>query len=587
MVMESNIGQRANDGNSVPGEHAMSSAFIPAPLPTPNLEKRRHQIYPVLDDDDLQHVRQFGAEQRYRDGQAVFEAGQPRPAILFVLRGELLLRRHDGFGVNEEMALLGRGQFSGEEGQLAGRPAMEDGFAVGELETLALSSESLRMLLVAQAELGERIVRSLILRRVILMQKNSGGPVIIAPHGHPGIRDLERFLASNAHPYSLHDPAHDPAAAALAEGLRPGPDDWPLVFCPGTEPKRNPSLAELGRCIGLLQECDPAKVWDVAVVGGGPAGLATAVYAASEGLSVVVLETFSYGGQAAASARIENYLGFPTGISGSALTGRAYVQAEKFGVEVAIPASATCLDRNVDRHSSPLRMTLCDGLGTVHARSVVLACGARYRRPSLANLKRLEGRGVYYWASSLETRLCKGHEVILVGGGNSAGQAAVFLAGHAARVHVLVRRDGLAATMSNYLIERIAATPNISLHTCAEIAGLVDTDKGLERVQVRDLRTGLETDYDIRHVFLFIGADPNTGWLHGSDIEVDRNGFICTGGDVTVARDQPRKMLETSMPGVFAIGDVRAGSTKRVAAAVGEGAAVVAQIHQYLGEAGA
>lgn len=513
-----------------------------------------------------------------------FEAGQARPAILFILAGQLLLRRHDGLGVNEPLALLGPGQFSGEEGQLAGRPAMEDGSAVGELEVLALSSDALRTLLIAQAELGERIVRALILRRVSLMQKNSGGPVIVAPHGHPGIRDLERFLAANGHPYSLHDPAADPVAASLAERLRPGPDDWPLVFCPGTEPKRNPSLAELGRCIGLLQACDPDKVWDVAVVGGGPAGLATAVYAASEGLSVVVLETFAYGGQAAASARIENYLGFPTGISGGALTGRAYVQAEKFGVEVAIPASAACLDRDGDL----LRVCLCNGGGTLHARSVVLACGARYRRPSLANLKRLEGRGVYYWASSLETRLCKGREVILVGGGNSAGQAAVFLAGHAARVHLLVRRDGLAATMSSYLVERIPATSNIDLHACTEIAGLVDGEHGLERVQVRDLRTGLETEFDIGHVFLFIGADPNTGWLQGSEVELDRNGFICTGNDVTAGATRPaRKMLETSMPGVFAIGDVRAGSTKRVAAAVGEGAAVVSQIHQYLGQQGA
>lgn len=232
-----------------------------------------------------------------------------------------------------------------------------------------------------------------------------------------------------------------------------------------------------------------------------------------------------------------------------------------------------------------LRIALCDGLGEVHARSVVLACGARYRRPSLANLKRLEGRGVYYWASSLETRLCKGHEVILVGGGNSAGQAAVFLAGHAARVHMLVRRDGLAATMSSYLVERIAAAPNIVLHTCAEIAGLVDTGQGLERVQVRDLRTGLETDFDIRHVFLFIGADPNTGWLQGGPVELDRNGFICSGSDVTVVPGaRPRRMLETSLSGVFAIGDVRAGSTKRVAAAVGEGAAVVSQVHQHLAE---
>lgn len=551
----------------------------PAPLPSANLEQRRHQIYPVLCEVDLLHVRQFAETRRYRDGEAVFEAGQSAPAVLFILSGELLLRRHDGFGVNQPMALLGPGQFSGEEGQLAGRAAMEDAYAVGALEALALSSESLRMLLIAQAELGERIVRAMILRRVALMQNNSGGPVIIAPHGHPGIRDLERFLSSNGHPYSLHDPALDPAAAAMAERLDAGPDDWPLVICPSATPKRNPSLAELGACIGLLQQCVPGKVWDVAVVGGGPAGLATAVYAASEGLSVVVLETFSYGGQAAASARIENYLGFPTGISGGALTGRAYVQAEKFGVEVAIPASAAGLEAEGDR----LRITLCEGLGEVQARSVVLACGARYRRPSLANLKRLEGRGVYYWASSLETRLCKGHEVILVGGGNSAGQAAVFLAGHAARVRMLVRRDGLAATMSSYLVERIAATPNIDLHTCAEIAGLVDTEQGLERVQVRDLRTGLETDFDIRHVFLFIGADPNTGWLHGSAVELDRNGFICSGSDVTArAGVRPRRMLETSMSGVFAIGDVRAGSTKRVAAAVGEGAAVVSQIHQHL-----
>ena len=543
----------------------------PAPLPSANLEKRRHQIYPVLDEDDLRHVRQVGALRCYADGEAVFEAGQARPAILFILRGQLLLRRHDGLGLDEPLALLGPGQFSGEEGQLAGRPAMEDGWAVGELDALALSSEALR----------ERIVRALILRRMLLMHKNSGGPVIVAPHGHPGIRDLERFLSANAHPYSLHDPASDAAAAALAERLRPGPDDRPLVFCPGAEPKRSPSLAELGRCIGLLQECDPGKVWNVAVVGGGPAGLATAVYAASEGLSVVVLETFAYGGQAAASARIENYLGFPTGISGGALTGRAYVQAEKFGVEVAIPASGACLDRN----AGCLRVILCDGLSAVHARGAVLACGARYRRPSLANLKRLEGRGVYYWASSLETRLCQGREVILVGGGNSAGQAAVFLAGHAARVHLLVRRDGLAATMSSYLIERIAATDNIVLHTASEIAGLVDAEHGLERVQVRDLRTGLEHEYDIRHVFLFIGADPNTGWLRDSEVELDRNGFICPGSDVTVgASASSRKMLETSMPGVFAIGDVRAGSTKRVAAAVGEGASVVAQVHQVLAE---
>lgn len=278
------------------GQSFTPDALDLAPLPSKNLEQRRHQIYPVLCEDDLRHVRQYAEARRYSDGEAVFEAGQPSPAVLFILRGELLLLRHDGFGARQAMALLGRGQFSGEEGQLAGRPAMEDALAVGALEVLALSSDALRTLLVAQAELGERIVRAMILRRVALIQRNSGGPVIIAPHGHPGIRDLERFLSSNGHPYSLHDPALDAAAAAMAKRLRAGPEDWPLVICPRSTPKRNPSLAELGRCIGLLQDCVPGKLWDVAVVGGGPAGLATAVYAASEGLSVVVLETFSYGG---------------------------------------------------------------------------------------------------------------------------------------------------------------------------------------------------------------------------------------------------------------------------------------------------
>jgi len=552
------------------------------PLPTANLEKRRHQIYPMLDDEDIDCVRRFAVPRRFADGEHVFRAGQPAPGILLVLRGQLLLRRHDGFGGCEPIAILGPGQFSGEEGQLAGRPAMEDGWAVGALETLAMSSESLRMLLIAQAELGERIVRALILRRIILMQKNSGGPVIIAPHGHPGIRDLERFLAGNAHPYTLVDPARDTLAAALVDQMRPEPDDWPLVVCPGSSPKRNPTLAELGRCIGLLPDADPDKTWDVVVVGAGPAGLATAVYAASEGLSVLALETFSYGGQAAASSRIENYLGFPTGISGGALTGRAYVQAEKFGVELAIPAAASCLDAG----AGPLHLTLCQGERRLRARTVVLACGARYRRPSLANLKRLEGRGVYYWASSIEARLCKGSEVVLVGGGNSAGQAAVFLAAHAAKVHMLIRRDSLAATMSSYLINRIEAAPNIELYTRAEIVGLVEDEHGLSRVQVLDLNTGLEAEHDARHVFLFIGADPNTDWLAGSGVELDRHGFICTGADVR-AGGAPlgRKALETSVPGVFAIGDVRAGSTKRVAAAVGEGASVVAQIHQVLAEA--
>nr|WP_315251546.1 FAD-dependent oxidoreductase [uncultured Duganella sp.] len=434
------------------------TSTVPA-LPTPSLEKRRHQIYPVLSDMELRQVCRFGDQRQFAAGQTIFGAGAADPGILFVLSGRLLLSRHDGFGGDEAIAVLEAGQFSGEEGQLSGRPAMEDGRALEALDAMLLSSEDLRALLIAHADLGERIVRALILRRVSLIERNSGGPVIIAPRGHGGTHALASFLSANGHPYTLHDPELDPQAAELVQRHQPGEDDWPLVICPGVDAKRNPSLVELGRCIGLLQEFSPDKLWDVIVVGAGPAGLATAVYAASEGLSVLALETRAYGGQAAASARIENYFGFPTGISGGALTGRAYVQAEKFGVEVAMPAPAGRLLCDSD----PLQVELCGSLQRLKARSVVLACGARYRRPSLANLKRFEGRGIYYWASPLEAQLCRDDEIILVGGGNSAGQGAVFLSGYAAKVHMLIRRDSLAATMSSYLISRIQATPNIEL----------------------------------------------------------------------------------------------------------------------------
>jgi thioredoxin reductase (NADPH) len=401
---------------------------------------------------------------------------------------------------------------------------------------------------------------------------------------------LRAFLNSNAHPYRVLDPAVDEQARALADYYQPTPDQWPLVVCPDGSVKKNPSDADIGRCLGMLPELDEEKVWDVVVVGAGPSGLATAVYAASEGLSVLALEQRAYGGQAAASARIENYLGFPTGISGGALAGRAYVQAQKFGVEVAIPAPAARLICD----TYPLRVETAEGK-QVQARTVVLSCGARYRRPSLANIKFFEGRGIYYWASPIEAKLCKSEEVVLVGGGNSAGQAAVFLSAHAAKVHMVIRGDGLKATMSTYLIERIKQTPNIELHTHTEITGLEGDEEGLRKVYFRCNDTGIEESCDVCRVFLFIGADPNTSWLSDCGVDVDPQGFIRTGFDVARAqcranfsdgvypKDMPvRAALETSVPGVFAIGDVRAGSTKRVAAGVGEGAAVVSQIHAFL-----
>ncbi|PHV07488.1 thioredoxin reductase [Janthinobacterium sp. BJB412] len=561
------------------------------PAATLNIEARRHQIFPVLGAAEIKRMQRFGQLRQFADGEPILEAGRTAFGLVVVLSGRIAVTRFDGLGNTWPVVEHGPGQFGGEVAQLSGRPALANAHAVGAVEVLVISSESLRALVIAEAELGERIVRALILRRVGLLEANSGGPVIVGPRGHGRIHHLQSFLAANGHPHTVLDPQTDRQAADLMALYQPTADELPLVVCPDGVVKKNPSLAEMGRCLGLLPELSEDKVWDVIVVGAGPAGLATAVYAASEGLSVLALETRAYGGQAAASARIENYLGFPTGVSGRALAGRAFVQAQKFGVEVAIPAPAARLICD----TYPLQVEMCGSGTRLKARSVVLSCGARYRRPSLANLKQFEGRGVYYWASPIEAKLCKSEEVILVGGGNSAGQAAVFLAGHAAKVHMVIRGEGLAATMSSYLIERIAATPNIVLHTHTEIVALEGDEDGLRQVRWRNRLSGQEQDADVCRVFLFIGADPNTGWLGDCGVDVDDKGFIRTGFDVAKAQchanfsqgvyppDLPvRAALETSVPGVFAIGDVRANSTKRVAAAVGEGAAVVSQIHAFL-----
>jgi thioredoxin reductase (NADPH) len=549
-------------------------------------KSRAGQALPILDPSEIKRMERFGARACYRDGEMLFQAGRSTFGMFVVLTGKIRISRYDGLGNTSLLTEHLPGEFAGEMSQLSGTPTLVNGHAVGAVEVLVLTTQSLRALLVAEAELGERIVRAFILRRVELMDNGASGLVLIATPGHPRVHALQGWLSSNGVPHKLLDPATDPQARALCEHYDPQPDDLPLVVCPDGGVRKNPSTVELGRCLGTLPELNSNQLWDVIVVGAGPAGLATAVYAASEGLSVLVLETRAYGGQAAASARIENYLGFPTGISGRALAGRAYVQSRKFGVEMAIPAPAGRLICG----EKPLQIEMCGSLQKLRARAVVLSCGVRYRRPSLANLTQFEGKGVYYWASPLEAKLCANEEVVLVGGGNSAGQAAVFLAAHASKVHMLVRKDGLAATMSSYLIERIAATPNIVLHTHSEIVALEgNAEDGLRQVRVRDSGGGdggeapIETDYDVRRVFLFIGADPNTGWLGDCGVEVDDKGFILTGYDTPgCAMGSRHASLETSVPGVFAIGDVRANSTKRVAAAVGEGAAVVSQIHEFL-----
>jgi len=398
---------------------------------------------------------------------------------------------------------------------------------------------------------------------------------------------LQNFLARNGQPHHLLDPATDKDAADLVARYSAGRSDLPLVVCPDGAVLRNPSETTLALAMGMITNRAHDRLYDVAVVGSGPAGLATAVYAASEGLSVAVFDSRAYGGQAGASARIENYLGFPTGISGQALAGRAFTQAQKFGAEMLIPVSIRSLDCSKPDGLFALA-TECGQ--SLKAKSVVVASGARYRRPGIENLDAFEGRGVWYWASPIEAKLCVDQDVVLVGGGNSAGQAAVFLSSHARKVYMIIRGGGLGASMSRYLIERIEATDNIELIFNAEVVGLEGEDASLQRVRWRSRLAPDEVQsLDIRNLFLFVGADPATGWLEGCGVKVDRAGFVLTGvqGSVQGGQNSERAVpfLETTVPGVFAVGDVRSGSVKRVGGAIGEGAQVVAALHGFLADA--
>jgi thioredoxin reductase (NADPH) len=542
-----------------------------------DLATRGHQVYPVLSEDEIRRVRRFAVERRWHDGETVFRALVDSPGMIVILSGNLRCSRSNALGHRVEVNLYGPGQFSGEVNQLSGRPPLVDGIAEGELDTLVLDPEALRALLMGEAVLGERVMRAFLLRRARLIGEQPSGPILVGPPGNSRLFELESFLSRNGQPYTRRDPASDPEAAQLVREHWNNDGDWPLVALPDGFVLKNPSLAEVGRFLGTLPRIRREVVYDVLVAGAGPSGLATAVYAASEGLSVMVLDQRAYGGQAGASARIENFFGFPTGISGHALVSRAFVQACKFGAEVAIPAPATRLLCN----ERPLRVELDDDT-CIRARSVVLAAGARYRKPDLPDLARFEGRGVFYWASPVEAKLCRQKTVVLVGGGNSAGQAAVYLSAHAKTVHLMIRGPNLEASMSSYLIERIAATPNIELHTYLELSALEGDDSGLNRVRCRSRNGGAPVVFDTHHLFLFIGADPNSDWLRECGVALDNKGFVLTGYDATGAHGG--RDLETSVQGVFAVGDLRAGSTKRVAAAAGEGAAVVSQIHQFLAE---
>jgi thioredoxin reductase (NADPH) len=543
------------------------------------IDTRREQMFPTLTAPQIETARRFasGEPRSFAAHETVFEVGARDVPAWLILEGSITAIRRDGIGNEEPIVTHGPGQFSGETSQLSGHATLAAGKA-GDAGVLAVPFDAahLRALVIGSADVGETIMRAFILRRVGLIEAGPGGgvgSVLLGRREAPELVRLSGFLTRNGYPHTVIA-ACEAEGRELIERLGVRAEDLPLMICPNGTILHRPSDADAATCLGITPDLDPAKLYDVAVIGAGPAGLATAVYGASEGLSVLVLDTRAFGGQAGASARIENYLGFPTGISGQALAGRAFNQATKFGAELAIPLTADRLDcAAAEAGEDAFRLDLSNGK-TARARAVVIASGARYRRPDVPGLDQLEGNGISYWASPIEAKLCAGEHVALVGGGNSAGQAVVFLAPQVERLHLLVRRP-LAETMSRYLIDRIAALPNVEMHVGKEIVGLDgDPASGLTGATFGNRKTGETKHCVLRHLFLFIGADPNTAWLDGC-VSLDEKGFVLTGDDA-------RLPLETSRAGIFAVGDVRAGSTKRVAAAVGEGAAVIAQIHGLL-----
>lgn len=557
---------------------------IEALIPTSD---RIAQRFPTLRPAQLDIVRRFATREvvNFAPGESIFQVGEHSAPAWFLIEGSASLFSRDGFDEVIPLRELEAGQFTGELHQLAGKPSLAGAQAGAQgCAALPLDASQLRALIVGSAELGEMIMRAFILRRVGLLERGVG-PVLLGRAGSAGIQRLQAFLTRSAYPHLVLDCASERGRQML-DSLDLPPEDLPLLICPCGHVLKHPSNEEAAAWLGITPTLTDDALYDVAVIGSGPAGLAAAVYAASEGLSVLVLDGAVVGGQAGASARIENYLGFPTGISGQALTGRALSQAQKFGAEVAIPLVATRLechnsDATVD---DTIAVTLAEQ-GTVRARAVVVASGARYRRPDIANLRQFEGDSVHYWASPVEAKLCLNEEIALVGAGNSAGQAVVFLAPQVKRLTMIVRGAGLEASMSRYLIDRIASLQNVDIRIRSELVTLnSNRAAALESVTIRDNVSAELTTLPVRQIFLFIGAEPNTAWLDGC-LTLDNKGYVLTGPSLSGADGRLPLALQTSLPRVFAIGDVRSGSTKRVASAVGEGAAVVAQIHSLLGGA--
>jgi thioredoxin reductase (NADPH) len=543
---------------------------------------RREQMFPRLSTAQLARLAGVGQRRQVRRGELVLEQGDATPSFFVVISGALALVQPSG---EEELpiAIVREGEFTGEVNMLSARPSLVRARAAESGELLVISPEALRSVVQSEAELSELLMRAFILRRVALIANALGDTVLIGSAHSAATLRIREFLTANSQPHSYIDVDKDPGVQALLDRFDLHVNDVPVVICGNTRVLKSPSNEQLADCLSFNKVLDPTAVRDLVVVGAGPAGLAAAVYGASEGLDVLVLESKAPGGQAGSSSKIENYLGFPTGISGHALAGRAYTQARKFGAEIAITRSALSL-----RCARPLHTVHLSGGGSVKARSLLIATGVQYRKLPLPELPRFEGLGVYYGATHVEAQLCEADDVIVVGGANSAGQAAVFLGATARHVQLLVRGPGLAETMSRYLVRRLEESRNITVRAFKHIVAL-EGDGRLERVQVRDAQTNETETLPIHHLFVMTGASPNTEWLKGA-VALDGKGFVKTGTDL--GRDDlaswplPRApyLLETSTPGVFAVGDVRAGSVKRVAAAVGEGSSCVQLVHRVLAE---
>ncbi len=542
------------------------------------------QAFPTLTAEQIARIASHGRTRHVEAGEVLQRAGKLASLFFVVSSGRLNGLVPTGPQGETTITDLGAGQFTGEVAMLAGRPSIATLRVAEAGELIEVDREDLLNLIQTDAELSEIFVRAFILRRARLVAGGLGDVLLVGSNHSSDTLRIKEFLTRNAHPYTSIDPDNDPDIQEILDRFKFSIQDTPVLVCRGTTVLRNPTNRAIADCLGFNTAIDQVHIRDVVIVGAGPAGLAAAVYAASEGLDVLVVESNSPGGQAGSSSRIENYLGFPSGISGQELTARAYAQAQKFGADLLIAEFATKLD------CSPKAYTIeIDKKQRVPARTVIIATGAEYRKLPLPNINDFEGAGIYYGATFIESQLCAGEEVVVIGGGNSAGQAAVFLAQSAAKVHMLIRGKGLADTMSRYLIRRIEESPDITLHKCTELTKLVGNGH-LERVEWRT-DGGPVDNHDIRHVFVMTGAAPSTSWLQGC-LTLDPRGFIKTGSELSREElkaaqwplTRPPHLLETSKPGVFAVGDVRAGNIKRVASAVGEGSISISFVHQALQE---